>query len=160
MLDSGSHFYDAYETSDGQWISIGSFEPQFYALLLEKLELDPGEWPQMEREEWPALKKKIGSIFKTRTRDEWCELLEGTDVCFAPVLTIAESREHPHAKARGTYLEIDGVAQPRPAPRFSRTDSEIQRPPSTPGQHTDEILGEAGFSAGEIAELRKSGAVS
>ncbi len=160
LLDSGSHFYDAYETSDSQWISIGSFEPKFYALLLEKLELDPAEWPQMEREEWPALKKKIGAIFKTRTRDEWCKLLEGSDVCFAPVLTIAESREHPHAKARGTYLEIDGVAQPRPAPRFSRTDSEIQRPPSTPGQHTDEILGEAGFSAGEIAELRKSGAVS
>ena len=159
LLDSGSHFYDAYETSDSQWISIGSFEPKFYALLLEKLELDPAEWPQMEREEWPALKKKIGAIFKTRTRDEWCELLEGTDVCFAPVLTIAESREHPHAKARGTYLEIDGVAQPRPAPRFSRTDSEIQRPPSTPGQHTDEILGEAGFSADEIAELRESGAV-
>lgn len=160
MLDSGSHFYDAYETSDGQWVSIGSFEPQFYALLLEKLELDPGEWPQMEREEWPVLKERISAIFKTRTRDAWCELLEGTDVCFAPVLTIAESREHPHAKARGTYLEIDGVAQPRPAPRFSRTDAEIQRPPPTPGQHTEEILGEAGFSTSEIAELRESGAVS
>jgi alpha-methylacyl-CoA racemase len=159
LLDSGSHFYDAYETRDGRWISIGSFEPQFYALLLEKLELDPGDWPQMEREEWPVLKERIGKIFKTRTRDEWCELLEGTDVCFAPVLTIAESREHPPAKARGTYLEIDGVAQPRPAPRFSRSDCEIQRPPSTPGQHTDEILAEAGFSASEIAELREGGAV-
>ena len=159
LLDSGSHFYDAYETKDGRWISIGSFEPKFYALLLEKLDLSADEFPQMDSEKWPELKQQVAEIFKRKTRDEWCALLEGTDVCFAPVLTLAESREHPHAKARGTYVEIDGVAQPRPAPRLSRTDSQIQRPPAKPGEHSDSILQEAGFSDREIASLRDVGAV-
>jgi len=159
MLDTGSHWYDAYETSDGKWISIGSFEPKFYALLLEKLDLDPAEWPQMEQERWPEFTEKIGAIFKRKTRDEWCEILEGTDVCFAPVLTIAESREHPHAKARGSFVEIEGVPQPRPAPRFSRTDSQIQRPPASAGEHTEEVLLEAGFTSTEVAKLKEDGAI-
>jgi alpha-methylacyl-CoA racemase len=160
LLDSGSHFYDCYETSDGGWISIGSFEPQFYSLLLEKLELDPESFPQMEMDRWPELKERIAELFKRKTRDEWCELLEGTDVCFAPVLTIAEARSHPHNVARGTFIEIDGFGQPRPSPRFSRTDSEVSRSPASTGQHTDEVLSEAGWSSGEIAELRELGAIA
>ncbi len=160
LLDSGAHFYDAYETSDGKWISIGPFEPQFYALMLDKLGLSPEEWPQMDKTRWPELKAKLVEIFKAKTRDAWCEIFEGTDVCFAPVLTIAESREHPHATARGSYVEIGGVGQPRPAPRFSRTDPTIQRPPAKPGEHTEEILQEAGFSSQEIGKLRDDGSVA
>jgi alpha-methylacyl-CoA racemase len=160
MLDSGSHFYDTYETSDAQWISIGSFEAKFYALLLEKLELPPEEFPQMDEAQWPALKERMAELFKSRTRDEWCEILQGTDVCFAPVLTMAEAREHPHNQSRGTFVEVEGVAQPRPAPRFSRTDSEIQRPPSSVGEHTDEVLLEWGWGEGEIALLREKSAIS
>jgi alpha-methylacyl-CoA racemase len=161
LLDSGSHFYDAYETSDGKWISIGSFEPQFYALLLEKLGLSAEDHPQMDQERWPELKEKVAALFKLRTRDEWCAELEGTDVCFAPVLSIGEAREHPHNRARGTFVEIDGVGQPRPAPRFSRTDSSIQRPPARGGEHTDEVLADwCGMDASEIAELRSAKAVA
>ncbi len=159
LLDGGSHFYDCYETKDGRWISIGPFEPQFYALLLDKLDLDPEEFPQMDKESWPAQKQHIASVIRERTRDEWCTLLEGTDVCFAPVLTIAEAREHPHNTARGTFVEVNGVGQPRPAPRFGRTDSEISRPPARTGEHTDEILGEAGWTPQEIAHLRETGAI-
>jgi alpha-methylacyl-CoA racemase len=113
----------------------------------------------MDREQWPELKERIAEVFRTRTRDEWCAELEGSDVCFAPVLTIAEAREHPHNRARGTFVEFDGVAQPRPAPRFSRTDSEIQRPPSSIGQHTDEVLEELGWSHAEISALREQKAI-
>jgi alpha-methylacyl-CoA racemase len=160
MLDSGAHFYDAYETRDGKWVSVGAFEPKFYAQLLEKLGLDPEAFPQMDRDQWPALKEKIAAVFLTRTRDEWCAELEGSDVCFAPVLTIAEAREHPHNRYRDTFVEIDGVAQPRPAPRFSRTDSGIERPPSSVGQHTDEVLEEWGWSPAEIAALREQKAIA
>lgn len=159
IIDSGSHFYDSYETKDGKWISIGSFEPKFYALLLEKLGLDPEEFPQMDQEQWPALKQRVGDLFLQRTRDDWCKLLEGTDVCFAPVLKIEEAREHPHNIARGTFVKINGVGQPRPAPRFGRTDSEISRPPACPGEHTDEILSEAGWTSDEIADLKRQGAI-
>ncbi|MCP4037908.1 MAG: CoA transferase [bacterium] len=160
LLDSGSHFYDAYETSDGKWVSIGSFEPQFYALLLEKLGLEAEAFPQMDRERWPELKERMSALFKQRTRDQWCELLEGTDVCFAPVLTIAESREHPHNTARGTFVTCDGVDQPRPTPRFGRTDSGITRGPARAGEHTDEILAESGFGSDEIARLKEVGAIN
>jgi alpha-methylacyl-CoA racemase len=159
IIDSGSHFYDSYETKDGKWISIGSFEPQFYALLLEKLGLDAEEFPQMDQEQWPALKQRVGDLFLQRTRDDWCKLLEGTDVCFAPVLKIGEAREHPHNTARGTFVKINGVGQPRPAPRFDRTDSEISRPPAYPGEHTEEILSEAGWTSDEIADLKQQGAI-
>ncbi len=161
LLDTGAHFYDVYETSDGNYISIGSIEPQFYAELREKLGLDDPEWDaQMSRSEWGGLKKKLAAIFKSRTRAQWCEVFEGSDVCFAPVLSMAEAPDHPHNIARGTFTEVAGVVQPRPAPRFSRTDSSIQRPPSHAGQHTDEILAEIGFGAGDIQEMRDSGAVA
>jgi alpha-methylacyl-CoA racemase len=161
LLDTGAHFYDVYETSDGRYVSIGSIEPQFYAELRERLGLDDEDWDeQMSRHRWPALKEKLAELFASRTRDEWCELLEGSDVCFAPVLSMAEAPEHPHNRARGTFTEVAGVVQPRPAPRFSRTDSSIRRPPPHAGQHTDEILSELGCDAAVIAELRASGAVS
>ena len=161
MLDTGAHFYDVYETSDGGYVSIGSIEPQFYAELREKLGLDDDEWDaQMDRASWPDKKEKIAAVFRTRTRDEWCELLEGSDVCFAPVLSFTEAPSHPHNVARGTFTEVAGVVQPRPAPRFSRTDGAIRRPPPHAGQHTDDVLAEAGFSADELASLRDAGAIS
>ena len=161
LLDTGAHFYDVYQTSDGGFISLGSIEPQFYMELRERLELDGDEWDdQMSRSGWPALKEKLAAIVATKTRDEWCEILEGTDVCFAPVLSMAEAPSHPHNVARGTFTEIAGVVQPRPAPRFSRSDSSIERPPPHAGQHTDEILAEIGLDADAIEEMRESGAVA
>ncbi len=161
LLDTGAHFYDVYETSDAKFVSIGSIEPQFYALLREKLGLDDPKWDQqMTRSDWPALKEDLAAIFKTKTRDEWCELIEGSDVCFAPVLSMQEAPEHPHNQARGTFVEVAGVVQPRPAPRFSRTDSEIQCPPAHDGQHSDEILTQLGYDPDTIAGLRESGAVA
>jgi alpha-methylacyl-CoA racemase len=160
MLDSGSHFYDAYETKDGKFVSIGSIEPQFYAELLEKLGLDPATLPaQMDRTRWPELKSRLGAIFLTKTRDEWCRIMEGSDVCFAPVLSLSEAPQHPHNVARGTFVEIDGVPQPRPAPRFSRTDGRISRPPARIGEHTDEALSDWGFAASELARLREAKAI-
>ncbi len=161
MLDTGSHFYDVYETSDGRYVSIGSIEPQFYAELREKLDLTDPKWDQqMSRSAWPELKEELAAIFKTRTRDEWCDVMEHTDICFAPVLSLAEAPQHPHNVHRGTFIEYEGITQPRPAPRFSRTDSEIQRPPAHAGQHTDEVLSDYGFGADEIASLRDSGAIA
>jgi alpha-methylacyl-CoA racemase len=161
MLDTGSHFYDVYETSDGKYVSIGSIEPQFYAELREKLALHDPKWDQqMSRSVWPELKEELRAIFKTRTRDAWCDLMEHTDICFAPVLSLAEAPQHPHNVHRGTFIEYEGVTQPRPAPRFSRTDSEIQRPPAHAGQHTDEVLADYGFGADEIASLRDTGAIA
>ncbi|MCP4003640.1 MAG: CoA transferase [bacterium] len=154
LLDGGAHFYDVYETRDGKFVSIGSIEPQFYAELLERLELTDQDLPeQMDQSHWPELKKRFVEIFKTRTRDEWCERMEGSDVCFAPVLSIAEAREHPHNRARGTFVEVAGAAQPRPAPRFSRTDGQISGPPAKPGEHTSEIMAEVGYSEAEIKRL-------
>ena len=161
LLDTGAHFYDVYETADGKYISIGSIEPQFYAELREKLDLTDPRWDQqMSRSAWPELKEELRSRFLTRTRDEWCELMEHTDICFAPVLSMSEAPTHPHNVARGTFTEVAGVVQPRPAPRFSRTDSSIQRPPAHAGQHTDEVLAEAGFSTEEISGLRSEGAIA
>ncbi|MFT5201638.1 MAG: alpha-methylacyl-CoA racemase [Candidatus Aldehydirespiratoraceae bacterium] len=161
MLDTGAHYYDVYECSDGLYISIGSIEPQFYALLRETLGLDDPKWDaQMSRSEWPGLKEDLTTIFKGKSRDEWCAVMEHTDICFAPVLSMAEAPEHPHNVARGTFTHVAGVVQPRPAPRFSRTDSEIQRPPAHAGQHTDEVLADYGFGADELAVLRESGAIA
>ncbi len=160
LLDTGAHFYDVYETSDGKYVSIGSIEPQFYAELREKLDLDETKWDQqMSRNAWPELKDDIAAIFKTKTRDQWCELIEGSDVCFAPVLSLEEAPQHPHNQARGTFVEAHGVVQPRPAPRFSRTDSTLGRPPAHAGQHTDDVLADLGYDADEIRALRESGAV-
>jgi alpha-methylacyl-CoA racemase len=161
MLDGGAHFYDCYETKDGKYVSIGSIEPQFYAILLDKLGLANEDLPkQMDRSAWPKLKERFVALFKTKTRDEWCQVMEGTDICFAPVLSLAEVPEHPHVKARGTFVEVDGVKQPGPAPRFSRTPAVIERPPAFPGEHTDAALADWGFGASELAELRKSGAIA
>ena len=161
MLDTGAHFYDVYETSDGRHISLGPIEPQFYAELRELLGLDGSEWDaQHDRARWPELKQKLAAVVAQRSRDEWCELLEGTDTCFAPVLSPSEAPEHPHNCERGTFTEVAGVVQPGPAPRFSRTPGAIRRPPPHAGQHTDEILSDAGFDAEAIAALRASGAVA
>lgn len=161
LLDTGAHCYDVYETSDGKWISIGSLEPQFYAQLLQLLELDPAELPhQQDRSKWPELKEKFASIFATRTRDQWCELFEGTDVCFAPVLTMTEATHHPHNVERKTFIEVAGVVQPGPAPRFSRTAPEVVRPPAHAGQHTDEALADWGVDPERVAQLRQSGAIA
>jgi alpha-methylacyl-CoA racemase len=160
LLDGGAHFYDAYETADGKWVSIGSIEPQFYALLLEKTGItDPDFQAQMDRAKWPSLKEKIARVLKSKTRDAWDKVMEGTDVCYAPVLSLAEAPNHPHNKARATFIELDGVVQPAPAPRFSRTKPEVQGAAPTAGQHNDEILGDWGFSGGDIAALKSCGAI-
>jgi alpha-methylacyl-CoA racemase len=159
MLDGGAPFYDAYETADGKYVTVGSIEPQFYAELLDHLGVDvPHE--QMDRANWPALKERIAAIFKTKTRDEWCALLDNTDACFAPVLTLGEAPDHPHARARNSFVELAGVVQPAPAPRFDRTRAEVRRPPAAPGEHTEELLEEYGFTSDEIDRLRDVGAVA
>ncbi len=160
MLDGGAHFYDAYETSDGKAICIGSIEPQFYALLVEKAGLDPEKFaPQMDPGQWPALKEELIRVFRTRTQAEWCEIMEGSDVCFAPVLSIFEAPGHPHNQARKTFLEVDGVVQPAPSPRFSRTEPAISHAARAPGADTEAVLRDAGFSEEEVAALREQGAV-
>jgi alpha-methylacyl-CoA racemase len=161
MLDSGAPFYDAYETSDGKYISVGSIEPQFYAELLARTGLsdDPEFAVQNDQPNWEHLKERIAGLFRTKTRDEWCALMEHTDVCFAPVLSLAEAPDHPHNVARSTFVDVAGIKQPAPAPRFSRTPSAIQRPPSWAGAHTDSALAEWGFSTDDIAKLREAGAI-
>jgi alpha-methylacyl-CoA racemase len=161
LLDTGAHFYNVYETADGKYVSIGSIEPQFYAELVRLTGLEGEELPwQHDRQEWPALKERLAAIFKTKTRDEWRELMEGTDVCFAPVLSIPEAIEHPHNVDRSTFVEVAGIRQPGPAPRFSRTAPEISSPPPHAGQHTDEVLAAAGFDPDRVAKLREAGAIA
>ena len=160
LLDGGAHFYDTYETADGEHVCIGSIEPQFYALLIEKAGLDPEQFaPQMDPAQWAPLKATLTEVFKTRTRDEWCSIMEGTDVCFAPVLSIFEAPEHPHNKARGTFLEIDGLTQPAPAPRFSRTVPKVRGAARIAGEDSVEVLQSFGFSDAEIDALVTGGAV-
>jgi alpha-methylacyl-CoA racemase len=161
MLDGGAPFYDTYETSDGKFISIGSIEPQFYALLLEKAGLDADEFSaQMDQSRWPDYKDKIARVFKSKTRDQWCEIMEGSDVCFAPVLTLKEVAEHPHNKARNAFVELDSVLQPAPAPRFSRTVVGLSHGARIAGEDTSEVLSDAGYDVSEIESLVASGAVS
>jgi alpha-methylacyl-CoA racemase len=160
LLDTGAPFYDVYETADGRYVAIGALEPQFYAELLRLTGLDGEDLPaQMDRSQWPAMKERMAALFRTKTRDEWCALMEGSDACFAPVLTMREAPTHPHNQARGTFVEVGGVTQPGPAPRFSRTPGAIAGPPVEPGAHTDEALVDWGFSEDEIAKLRSVGAV-
>ena len=160
LLDTGAHFYDVYECSDGKYISLGSIEPQFYAELRRLAGLSGDQWTkQMDRTAWPDRKVEIAAVFKAKSRDEWCALMEHTDVCFAPVLSVAEATKHPHNVHRSTFTEVGGITQPSPAPRFSRTASAIQGPPSHPGAHTTAVLDSFGFSADEIAKLTDTGAV-
>lgn len=160
MLDTGAPFYDVYECADGEYISLGSIEPQFYAELLRITGLDQEELPkQMDRSQWPKMKLKIAETIRSKTRDQWVELMEGTDVCFAPVLSPAEACAHPHNVERETFVEVAGIKQPAPAPRFSRTPGVIDGPPPHPGEHTEEVLSSWGFSENEIQNLRNIDAV-
>lgn len=141
LLDGGAHFYGNYECADGKFVAIGSIEPQFYQLLLDKTgAADKLPYKQMDAKNWPTMKAALREVFLTRTRDEWCALMEGTDVCFAPVLTLAEAHHHPHNVARETFVESGGVLQPAPAPRFSGTPGAIQWPPSPREWSVEEIL--------------------
>ena len=160
LLDTGAHFYDVYECSDGKYVSLGSIEPQFYAELmrLTGLDGDPEFAQQMNRSMWPHLKERLGALLLTKTRDEWCAVMEHTDVCFAPVLTMAEAAQHPHNVARGTFIEVAGVTQPKPAPRFSRTEPEVVSAPAHAGQHTCAVLADWGVAADRIEALVTSGA--
>jgi alpha-methylacyl-CoA racemase len=158
LLDGGSPFYDTYATLDGQWVSIGSLEPKFFAELVQRIGLDTSYLKrQYDRRCWPEMRADITRLIAAKTRDDWSALLEGTDVCFAPVLRIDEVAQHPHAVARGAYIDLNGITQPAPAPRFSRSQPATPTPPVKAGTHTDSILAEAGFSADEIAALRAAG---
>ena len=159
LLDPGAHFYETYETSDGKFISLGSIEPQFYAELIGLGSPTTTIGP-VDRSGWPLLKARFETLFKTRTRDQWCELMEGTDICFAPVLSMDEAPEHPHIKARETYVDFAGVVQPAPSPRFSRTAPALDRVPPHAGAQTDEVLADFGFSGDEIARLRDGKAIA
>ena len=161
VLDTGAPFYDTYETKDGKYISLGSLEPQFYAELMEKTGLgDAGLPAQMDPSGYAAWRDKFTELFKTKTRDEWDAIMRGSDVCYAPVLTMTEAIEDEHIKARNTIIERNGVYQPAPAPRFSRTVAEVQRDAPWPGEHTDEALSDWGLSGDEIKKLRDNGAVA
>jgi len=161
MLDGGAHFYGTYETKDAKHIALGSIEPQFYALLIEKAELDAEDFSaQMDQSRWPEYQEKLTRVFKTKTRDEWTAIMEGSDVCFAPVLALSEVADHPHNKARGTFQELDGVTQPAPAPRFSRTGVSLTHSSRAPGQDSQQVLLDAGYDADAVADLIRAGAVS
>ncbi len=160
LLDGGAHFYDTYETADGKYVAVGAIEPQFYALLRDKLGLaDSAYDAQMNPQGWPDLKQKLAAVFATKTRDAWCEILEGTDACFAPVLTMAEAAGHPHNRARETLIERDGVRQPNAAPRFSRTACEIGPPSPAVGADNDTVFEDWGVDPGAIASLKDRGAI-
>ena len=160
MLDGAAHFYDTYECADGEYISIGSIEPQFYALLLQKTGLDPEEFAdQHNKEKWPEYKAKLAEVFRTKTQAEWCEIMEGSDVCFAPVLNFVDAPNHPANAARDVYIEVDGVTQPAPAPRFSRTPSSVRHGIHEVGEDTDEVLSAMGFEAQEIDRLKEAGSI-
>lgn len=159
-LDGGAHFYGVYECADAKFISVGPIEPHFYQLLLQKCGIDATEFQnQYDAKTWPELRAKLGIVFKTRTRAEWCELMEGTDICFAPVLSLHEAPQHPHNIARQAFAEVDGDIQPAPSPRFSRTPSRAPKHVPDEGEHSIATLANAGFSEREIAQLIAEGAV-
>lgn len=165
LLDSGAWFYDVYRTADDRYVSVGPIDARSCAALLRLTGLADdidggGPVPdQSDRTVWPAMKQRLAAVFSTRTRDEWCAVLEGTDACFAPVLDPDEAPDHPHLRARGTFTEVGGVVQPSPAPRFSRTAPAVAGPPPGPGEHTDEALTDWGFTAADLATLRVDGAI-
>jgi alpha-methylacyl-CoA racemase len=158
LLDGGAPFYDTYECADGEYVAIGALEPQFWAVVVEQLGLQ--DLPdQNDRSSWPQQRERLAAAFRTRTRDEWAAVFEPLDACVAPVLSLREARHHPHLAARQTVVELEGVAQPAPAPRFSRTPGEVSRPPAGAGQDTREALQGWGFAAGEIEALERDGVV-
>jgi alpha-methylacyl-CoA racemase len=161
MLDTGAHFYDTFECADGGYISLGSIEPQFYAELrrLTGLDADPAFDAQMDASQWPALKAKLTALFRTQPRDHWCRLMEMTDVCFAPVLSMAEAPAHPHNKARGAFAEVGGMIQPMPAPRYSATATATPAPAPRPGADTEALLAGLGYDAARIEALKTAGAL-
>ena len=161
VLDSGAHFYDVYETSDGRYISVAPVEPKFYAELLDRIGLEPDDAPHSaNRADWPASKARLAALFRTRTRDEWRDILEGTDACFAPVLGMDEAHRHPHNAARGTFVERDGIVQPNAAPRFDRTPGAIRCSPPAPGSGTGAVLADWGFTQAEINDLAARGIIA
>ncbi len=159
--DGGAHFYDVYETADGEHVAIAAMEPRFYAELIDRLGLADADLPdQWSPADWPALKERFAGVLRCRTRAEWCEILEGGNACFAPVLRMSEAPRHPHNVHRRTFIEVGGVTQPAPAPRFQSTPASTPRPPASEGAHTDAVLREHGFSAQCIAALRRTGAIA
>jgi alpha-methylacyl-CoA racemase len=164
LLDGGAHFYNVYESADGEYVSLAAYEPKFYVNLLACIgplgfdDLDPAQ--QMDMAQWPALKERFAALFRTKTSREWTAFFAGHEICFAPVLSMSQARTHPHNVERGTFVDVEGAPQHAPAPRFSRTPGAVQGPPVLPGAHTDTALAEWGFDAAEVAELRESGAIA
>ncbi|MEM6496685.1 MAG: CaiB/BaiF CoA-transferase family protein [Pseudomonadota bacterium] len=159
-LDGGAHFYGTFETSDGEHMGIGPIEPQFYGMFMDKMGIDINSLPeQMDREQWPAVRDKVATVFKTKTRDEWAAIFDGTDACVAPVLRMSEAISHPHNVARGSFVTIDDVTQPGPAPKFSRTPSDEPTNCAFAGQHSEVVLRDAGFSDEEVSRLKETEAV-
>jgi alpha-methylacyl-CoA racemase len=160
LLDSGAPFYEVYETADGKFVAVGALEGPFYSALLKGLGLDEDNLPpQLDQSSWPQLRLLFSERFRSRTRDQWCGIFDGTNACVTPVLSLAEAARHPHNVARQTFIEPGGVLQCSPVPRFSRTAPELHEPPPRPGEQSDAVLEACGFTVGEIAGLRQSGAI-
>lgn len=160
FLDGAAHFYDVYETSDGKYISLGAIEPQFYSTFVERAQLDPAGFSEQNNPAmWPEMKEKLKKIFGTKTRAQWCKIMEGTDACFAPVLDYLEAAQHPHNKFRNTFIEINGLVQPAPAPVFGRTVCGMPSAPRPEGADTEQVLVDWGFSRSTIEELKTAGAI-
>ena len=151
LVDGGAPFYSVYQTSDGRYMAVGALEPQFYREFVTILGIDLDDIAQDNREQWPELRRRIAAAFGQRTQQAWASAFDGTDACVAPVLSLAEAPHHPHLRARDTFIELDGVAQPAPAPRFSRTPGSVARPPCTPGEHTEQVLADWGVSVARSA---------
>jgi alpha-methylacyl-CoA racemase len=161
LLDGAAHFYDTYETADGKHISIGALEPEFHRLLIELTGVDAKEFSShMDHRYWPALREKLAAVIKQKTREQWCAIMEGTDVCFAPVLSMSEVSQHPHNRARESFIKLAGVTQPAPTPRFSRTSPQAPTPASPAGSDTAAVLRAAGYIESQIELLRERGALT
>ena len=160
LLDGAAPYYDTYACADGGFVAVGALEPQFHAELMERLDLDPADFPQYDQEGWPEQKRRLAEIFASRTRDHWAEVFVDSDACVAPLLSLAEAPDHPHNRAREVFVEVDGSPQPAPAPRFSRTPGRVRSGAPGYGQHTDEVLAELGYGDDEVARLRGSEAVA
>jgi alpha-methylacyl-CoA racemase len=160
IIDGGAPFWRCYETRDGKFVSVGAIEPKFYEVLVEKLGLDRASLPdQLNRKSWPQVRERFAAAFKQKTREEWCRIMDGSDACFAPVLSFTEAAEHPHNKARKSFVEVDGIVQPGPAPRFSRTPASVKGGPPNFGAQTEQALAAWGFSPDAIAKLKAEGAI-